>query len=337
MRGGTARRARRSRSAIVLANFLVAALVVSWAAKISTDRGRRRGRGRLRRPPRVIVLALVLLRRRLVDRLPGARHSRSSARTSACSRGRRSTSGCRSPRPGSAQRHPDSREKNELCSRVEVPADQPPTRLGRHRPARSQQGRRSSTSSRWSATLTLFLVAGLEEARLVPSGISEHRRVERRVRPQPDHHADDGPRRARLPAVPDDAVLLHLLQQHHRDHPRSCSSRRTRASRMPMVLALMIVGDLQRRRHHASRARPLPEELGRPAGRARRRSCLLVVLDRVRLDVPRPAVLAGGPTLRQHARRSPDPGDVRGALRRRCGRRSITLSSCRSRSRCSSR
>ena len=73
------------------------------------------------------------------------------------------------------------------------------------------------------ATIATILVVLLRHA---PQGRAravghpaEHRGVRRRLRPQPDHHADDGHRRPALPAVPHRAVLLHLLQQHHRDHP----------------------------------------------------------------------------------------------------------------------
>ena len=50
---------------------------------------------------------------------------------------------------------------------------------------------------------------------------------------------------------------------------------------------------------------------------------ILVHADRVRLGVLRPAAVAERPTLRQHARRPPDPGDVRGAVVRRCGRAKV--------------
>jgi hypothetical protein len=66
-------------------------------------------------------------------------------------------------------------------------------------------------------TIILFALGTRKKDALVPAVLPEHRRVGRGVRPQPGHHADDGRRRPPLPAVPDDAVLLHLLQQYHRD------------------------------------------------------------------------------------------------------------------------
>ena len=52
-----------------------------------------------------------------------------------------------------------------------------------------------------------------------------------------------------------------------------------------------------------------------PAGVPMAINILLGRPDRVRVGLHRPAVLAGRPTLRQHARRSPHPGDVRRAVR----------------------
>ena len=49
---------------------------------------------------------------------------------------------------------------------------------------------------------------------------------------------------------------------------RACSSRRTRASAMPLTLALAHVGHLQRRRRREAGPAALPEELADPAGRA---------------------------------------------------------------------
>ena len=68
------------------------------------------------------------------------------------------------------------------------------------------------------ATLTLFLVGGSKK-QLVPRGIQNIAESSVDFVRNQSHHADDGPRRPRLPAAADDDVLLHLLQQHHRDHP----------------------------------------------------------------------------------------------------------------------
>ena len=84
---------------------------------------------------------------------------------------------------------------------------------------------------------------------------------------------------------------------------------------LPMFLALVVVGHLQLRRHRASRACSATSRTSSSRRACPRRSTARRV-HRVRHDHLRAAVLAGGPALRQHARRPPAAHHLRGALRR---------------------
>ena len=118
---------------------------------------------------------------------------------------------------------------------------------------------------------------------------------------------------------------------------RACSSRPTRASAMPLDARARHVGHLQRRRHREAGARSLPEELDGSAGRAEGRSCpLVVVIEFVSTFIVRPFslmvrlfanMLAGHLILVTFA----------ALTRRAVGAARSRSSSCRSRSRCSSR
>ena len=174
---------------------------------------------------------------------------------------------------------------------VDVPADQPPRRVAerlRQRPVRRQQGRPLICVIAPSLVLGVLLRSPAARSSSCRRGVAEHRRVARRVRREQHHHADDGHRRPRLPAVPAHAVLLHLLQQHLRDHPVRPDAGE-RPHRAPAVPRPDRLGHLHRRRHQAAGPARLLQELAVPAGRARRRSCIARRPDRVRLDVHRPA------------------------------------------------
>ena len=86
---------------------------------------------------------------------------------------------------------------------------------------------------------------------------------------------------------------------------------------MPLVLALVtwviynVVGVVKQGPLHYLKNSSIPPGVPKRDPPARRDH-------RVRLDVPRAAVLADGPALRQHARRPPHPRDVRGAVRGLC-------------------
>ena len=202
--------------AIVFANFLAAASLVSWAATISIKAaGIAAAAGYVVRLL-VIVLALWAAARRLVDRLPGPRHH----------------AGRRAPRPA----HLGGEARDAVARRTRSQTQQIRT-LGRRMTVLALEFPPIDHLTRWgdigpgglNKVGLIYLFAMVGDADLVPrrrfeeaDGAArhpEHRGVERRLRPQPDHHADDGTRRSRLPAAADDDVLLHLLQQHHRDHP----------------------------------------------------------------------------------------------------------------------
>ena len=144
-------------------------------------------------------------------------------------------------------------------------------------------------------------------------GHPQLRRDDRRVHRGPDHHADDGQARPRLDAVHAQPVRVHLPLQRARHHPVPADARH-RPHRDPAVPVAARVGRVHRRRLQAPGLR-LPQELAVPARRARR-ALHPRDADRVHLDVPRPPVLADGPTLRQHARRSHPARDVRDPHRR---------------------
>ena len=130
---------------------------------------------------------------------------------------------------------------------VDVPADQPRHDLGQRPGSVSTRSASSTSSRRWRRCL-LFFVGTRSKKQLVPAGIAEHRRVGRRLRPQPGHHADDGSRRARLPAVPHRRCSSSSSSATSPRSSRSSSSRRTRVRDADGARADGL-GDLQRRRH----------------------------------------------------------------------------------------
>ncbi len=146
-------------------------------------------------------------------------------------------------------------------------ADQPRHDLG-HRPARLQQDG-GDLHLRHGRDDPAVLARHARRSALVPAGILQNTAesgvdfVRNQVIMQT--MGTDG---LRLPAVPHDAVLLHLLQQHHRDHPGRAVPRQRALRRCRSSLALVTWVHLQRRRRREAGTGALPEELADPAGRA---------------------------------------------------------------------
>ena len=267
---GTARRAPRSRSASCCVNFTLAAVIVGWAAKISPGRGGRRRARRLHLPPRADPRSRSCCCATCRGSCCRGSASRSSARTSCCSPGRRATSVCSWPRPGSARAARSRLEKNESCSASTFR----PSVTSRSGAAARSASTRPSSIYIFATVVTIarLLPRHAQEGRARAVGhLAEHRRVGHRLRPQPDHHADDGRRRARLPAVPDARCSSSSSSA---TSPRSCPVVQFPANARFGDAAgarAAHLGDLQRRRHQAAGPGPLLRELGVPAARRHER------------------------------------------------------------------
>ena len=107
----------------------------------------------------------------------------------------------------------------------------------------------------WASVIVVFaffmLAARRQRARAHRR--PERRRVDRRLRPERHHPADDGPGRAGLHALLPDAVHLHLRLQHLGDHPGRADAGE-RPHRPAGVHGAARVRHLPRRRHQAAGA-----------------------------------------------------------------------------------
>ena len=167
------------------------------------------------------------------------------------------------------------------------------------------------------------LLGRFRQAQARAAGSPERRRARRAVRPGPDPAPDDRQEGRRLPALPGDAVLLHLGDEPDGDHPgRAVPGSRAHRIRLDPGrpgLAHLHVGGLQDSRAYRLLQAHDP-----------RRAVVDPVAARAHRAVlrhPGQAVHARRPAVRQHVRRAPAaarllPGHV--VLRQRVYRRWYT-------------